>query len=178
MDLYSTKLSSIPSDDFNISLMAGSVILRLRFHWDNDTQEQYDIAVRALNSLRNSDPLIAKDGSIIRDYDYIGYYTAITYKIPTELPQSLRSLDDTNLLNVLLERKEQAIELGSVIQAYEEHLVWQCDITDPDETVYSADVVPGGWVNNQSSTWRLQFVSNLEVVGKDNLIDVEIRVEA
>lgn len=184
MYLYQGKLTSVPGEDFSLNITAGVFALSLHFRWDSANQEQYDIIHRALEDRRKSDPLL-KDGDIIREYDWIDWYTSLPTDIEAaleegmEYPQSLKGLveDKSVMADELLLRKQEAEALRELIQPMIDQLVWNVDITDSDGNVVAGVVRPGGWLHNQDASWRLRFTSDLDSIGEDDLLKVTIEVE-
>lgn len=187
MRYYRASLNSVPGDDFTQTITAGTSTFSFHFRWDTANQEQYDILNRALLARAAADPLI-KDSEIIREYSWIDWYSTLPDTaekiIPLleegmEYPQSLRRLKDepTLLANQLLERREEALSLNTTITPLCDQLVWNVDITDEQGNIQVGVVRPGGWINNQSSAWSIQFVCDRARLGRDDLALVTIRME-
>lgn len=184
MIAYRVTLDEIPNEDFTQTISAGMCSLTFHFRWDTANQEQYDIYRRALDARASADPLL-KGTSIIREYDWIEWYTLLPADIQAaleegmEYPQSLRKLADNFELMAtqLEERKIEALALKKLITPLEEQLVWSVEITDASELRKTGVVRPGGWIGNQDQDWRVQFVSDLENIGYNDLLKMIIRME-
>lgn len=185
MKLYQARITGVQGDDFDKVLQAGTRIFQLHFRWDTACQEQYDLLYRGVQNMRDADPLYDTKGSIVRDYDYLEYYASLPSAASLaeaidnkeiNIPQSLKSLPTELIVAQLLERIETAKDIGLALDVYKSHLLWHCDVTTSTDFM-TAEVTPGGWLNNQSLEWTLRFLSDLAVVGRDDLEKVLVQVE-
>lgn len=184
MTIYRTQLTDIPSANFTQPIICGTTSLMLHFLWDTTNQEQYDILDRALGNRSKADPLL-KGSNIIRDYDYFTWYLGLPSSVEQitemlengmEYPQSLRNLPIDMIAMQLYDRRLEVAELQTSIQPLVNQLVWSVEITDGN-TVKTGVVQPGGWIGNQDLDWRVQFQSDLESIGYEDLLNVVIRIE-
>lgn len=188
MQEYYAKLESVNGTDFNQTLVFNTTQLDFRFYWLTDLQELCETYSKALQQRAMSDPWINDDAKeILRDYDWVTLYSAgIPHATQTEVeewlettdmrPQSLRSLTGTLLVTEIYERCKEADELIQELQVYYEQLLWHVDITDSDGNIATGVVRRGGWIENQSAKWRVQFEADSDIK-YDNLIDVTINCE-
>lgn len=187
MVIYETSLTSLPSNDFHQAFLAGEQQLDVRFIWNEEMQEQYDLLVQSIMQKRDSDPLL-KGTDIIRDYDYFEYYESLaptTDELEVQLeegmpyPQSIKRLSTELKADRLLEAKLLAKEQQKVLEPYAWSQCWHLVITDMYGEQVTADLRPNGWINNQSDTWRIRFVSTLDRVKHDDLLlcTVEVAVD-
>lgn len=184
MTTYEAQLNDVPSDDFNVVLNMGGKLFYLRFQFDAAIKEQYDILTTGIRNLRDADPLL-KEATIIRDYDYLDWYMSLPslheleqlLENGMEYPQSLKNLGNYAKAAKLLNRKAQVEELQDVFDTFDECMYWKCTITDEANNEVQCSVVPGGYVNNQSSEWTLRFESDLDRIGEDDLMKIRILME-
>lgn len=180
MSLYSAAFANITSD-FEQPIVCGNVQLVLHMRWDTANDEQYNLIHSALVDRAKADPLL-KDGEIIRDYDWLDWYTSLPSDIEAaldagmEYPQSLKTAPNNIKANILLERKYEADDLQLLLIPLQEQRVWNVEITDDTGEVFTGLVRPGGWINNQGS-WSVRFLSDLADIGYDDLSKVEIEID-
>lgn len=175
MDIYRTTLASIPSYDFEQQIQAGTHLLTFHFLFDEAYEEQYNILKRALDDRAKADPLV-KGIEIVRDYDWVDWYVQWNEEVE-EKPQSLRDLNDDLFVDMMRERQEEAKELLRRREVYTEALFWNVEVTDADGNTITGDVQPGGWLHNQDAEWRVRFVSDLDKIGKNDLMKMSIEFE-
>lgn len=177
MPIYRTAMENIAESDFTKVFAAGTRMLSVRFRWDEDSGEQYDLIVRGIQSRRDADPLL-RGSDIIRDYDYLHYYLNLPsdaqkleelLREGMEYPQSLIRLDYRMRAGVMVDRKHEAEEIARVLEPYENLRCWHLEVTDEEGNLVTADLRPGAWIHNQSASWALRFVTPLSSVGKNDL---------
>lgn len=185
MDKYYARLNEVPSLDFTQAFSAGTHILNIRFLWDEANEEQYLIVKRALDDRALADPLVKDDGTIIKDYDWVEWYSSLPIDIEEalqngmEYPQSLRYLDIHSRALALQQYKLEAEELKVLLEPYLNQLVWHCTIWEETQptVIVTADMRPEGWIHDQDFGWRVRFASDLTQVGKNDLLNVRLEFE-
>lgn len=178
MTVYNAQLGS----DEEQTISAGNRLLTFQFRWDDANEEQYQIVAQALKARRDADPLLKKDSvDIIRDYDYLDYYTSLPKDIDLEeleeYPQSIRKLSEAQQIMELESRRDEAVELQKLLLVYEQQLVWNVRIVDDTGVEKTGAVRPGGWIGNQDIDWRVRFATLLTQVGKNDLSKVYVEME-
>lgn len=172
----------IESED-NITLNVGSHRLDIEWRWNDVVQEQYDTFTKQINVTRKLDPMISDNGSIIRDYDYLNYYTQTVPQEVTEqeawlasqtvLPESIRR-DGINRLRT-------NVELANALVIYQEELLerlhYQAIITDETSEKTVADVIIGGWYRNQDQRYAFKFDADINNIRQNQLNLVTMRFE-
>jgi len=175
MKTYRTQITEY-THDFTKTYMAGSLVLEIHYRWDMNAQEQWDILDRAILDRRDADPLLnLETGEIIRDYDYLTWYTEWNETV-AEIPQSLRNTAEATRLNILAERKEEAKVLKKIYDELTDRLAWYVDVT-VNEEVYTGVIRPKGWIMSNDNSWAIQFDTELESVGFDQLDQVAVVAE-
>ena len=74
------------------------------------------------------------------------------------------------------QRQADAVVLKKIYDELTDRLAWYVDVTDGDD-VYTGVVRPQGWIVAKDSSWALQFATELEKVGFDQLDKVAVKVE-
>lgn len=179
---YYATLPNIPNTtNFHQAFTFGSIALSMRFFWCEDVQAEYDVYADALDNRAKADPLL-RGSEILRDYNWLGLYSDIiphtnandvaTWMASTGLcPQSLRELygqSQTLAAQQMYQRCAEADLLKARLRPYKERLVWNVEVTDDTGDVFTGVIIPGGWINNQGSRWRIQFESD-RILGRDEL---------
>ena len=186
MTRYYTTINEVTDTDFVKTVQAGSKSFTLHFVWDEASEEQWDILYRGLKDRASSDPLITDElATINRDYDWIDYMLSLpantaleeALEAGMEYPQSIRNLSISGKVNQLIEWRDEAEELEKVRDAWDRCRYWHCTIITEVGEEFTCDVVPGGYMHNQSSEWKFQFMSDLERIGKDDLTKMTIYAE-
>lgn len=187
---YYATLSNIPNTtDFNQAFVFGSIALNIRFFWCEDVQAEYDLYDEALKNQTKADPLL-RGTDIVRDYDWLALYSdtiphtdanaVADWMASTGLcPQSLKELyaqSSTLAAQQVYQRCLEADLLKERLRPYKERLVWNVEITDDEGDIFTGVVIPGGWINNQGSRWRIQFESD-RVLGRNELALLTINCE-
>lgn len=184
MVIYETSLASLPSNDFHQAFLAGEQQLDVRFIWNKELQEQYDLLIQGIKTSRDADPLL-KGMQIIRDYEYFSYYASLpataeelteALEEGLEYPQSLKNLSNELKADRLLEAKALAVAQQKIIEPYEWGQCWHLVITDITGNQVTADLRPNGWINNQDSSWKIRFVSTLDKISHDDLLLCKVEV--
>ena len=180
--LYSYSFNS----DENVEISAGDRTLQLSIAWPDNVQEIYDNIQRDIDSDMRSDPLV-NSTEIIREYDYLGYYSSIpAYGSGMEewldeqdtLPQSIRELQHSAQLNLLVERRALCLGLSAYLSDLKDQLCYQITITDDMNRVVVTDVRPGGWFNEQDNYWAIRYTADIPEIGQGqlNIVTMEIEV--
>lgn len=169
----------------DVTVTAGIHSLTMHFVWNSVMQGLYDDVTRRVTDMASSDPLMAD--TIVRDYDWIDYYlntvpdvSEIEVWLTTDpvLPQSVTLRPATvSKVECLVSNKELASEIQSMLVDCADRLYWQCRIVDESGDVTVCDVVNGATFRNQDTSWAIQFSSDKEVVGPDDLSFVTVTVE-
>lgn len=187
---YYATLPNIPNTtDFNQAFTFGSITLNIRFFWCEDVQEEYDLYAVALQNRARADPLL-RGTDIIREYNWLTLYSdTIPHNEANEVaawmastsicPQSLKALYSQNPILAAQQVYQRCLEadlLKERLRPYAERLAWNVEITDDEGDVFTGVVIPGGWINNQGTRWRIQFESD-RVLGRDELNLLTINCE-
>ena len=172
-----------------IQLNVGNHRLHIEWRWNTVAQEQKDNLDRMLLQAVQSDPLINNTGIIVREYNYLKYYTEVVPQDAIEqeawlssadiLPQSILRVGPSTAaaLSLLRERVSLCTGLKEYDEELLEELHYQALITDENENRTVVDVIPGGWFRDQDQYYALNFQSAMERIERDQLPLVTIYFE-
>lgn len=187
MNTYIYKLSNIEINDDSTtvtSIQAGPLTINVEFQWAIVSDEQFSLIVNQFAQYAAGDPLIMKDGSANRKYNYLLYYNALkNVNLDTwldrddiVLPMSLRGKAKYFQKEQLQKRITLCVSMMPIIMQYIEVLRWQAKVTCNGETTIAV-VQPGGWYRNQDDLFSFRFVSDLPYIGKEDLKTVTMEIE-
>lgn len=176
--IYESPISDSNESSQLVTMRAAGTSLSVSLQWDDTWNEEADNLNKLLYQRAASIPLMASDGTIIRDYDYLLYFETVPSTVSDveafietadALPQKIKDLPTYQQVSALLEEKSFWVEVNDLAQLYAEQLGWQVTVQKGDETVVST-MRPGGWSYfDDNSAYR--FVTSLDKanIGKDDL---------
>lgn len=174
-----TSLSKIP-----VLVGVGNRTFEFTFSWDDASEEQYMDIVRYFETRAQADPLRMQDGNYNRTYDWFSFYIDLLGVDLNEwvnntdiLPVSVIGKSNTEKVRILNIYREEANAFLPIVNQYSEMLRWQCRVTCPGIEDTSTFVVPGGWNRNQDDVYAYRFVSEKDIIRKEDLNDVTIEFE-
>lgn len=179
------KLPEIGATTIFKDVTVGDKNIQFRFQWAIASEEQYNIVLRYLNTMTQSDPLYV-DGAYTYNYDFIEYYLPISAMTDAELEEWLgtdphlpasivnKPLEAQKL--VLRNRAKKAEALAPVVAQYKEVLKWQFHALYEGETTVGV-IEPGGWYRSQDVALQFRFVSPLSYIGRNDFERVTLEFE-
>lgn len=178
MNLYRTSLADVVTgtNQFSTTLSAGDKTYVCKFMWPQECQEQWDLLGAYLTRLSNTDPIGPESD---RSYDWIDFYLqfqnmgdteiqAFLLQLGKDIPNSFKGLSSYQLLVLIKERIQEALELQQVQLIYKEALRWQVSVECEGRTTIAV-VQPGGWYNYDSGN-AFRFIADArDYIGFDDL---------
>lgn len=184
MTYYSKALEPATDVNFMRQFHAGQTTISCLFKWDTTAEEIYNDFLMSVAQRVRSYPLISRDGTIIRDYDYFAYWLTI----PTDVAGINNFLDTADVLPAHIVSRERYVQVGYIktecdtaneLQKlnilYKEQCGW-CVRAEKEGEVLVTSVRSGGKAYFDDNT-SIQFISAKDSdILYDDLSYVSIRI--
>lgn len=166
MTYYSKVLEPATDVSFMRQFHAGQTTISCLFKWDTIAEEIYNDFLMSVEQRTRSYPLISRDGTIIRDYDYFAYWLTI----PTDVTGINNFLDTAEALPAHITSWERYVqtdyiknecgianELQELNVLYKEQCGW-CVRAEKEGEVLVTSIRSGGMAYFDDNT-SVQFIS-------------------